>query len=299
MFYARRRRWPEAAGGGGGGVAAAGPAAAAAAAAAAAGSGRQEGAAAAVMLEEEGSAAAAVPRAQANAAPLCARARSPPGGRLEGPAQATARPLPAAGSPPARGQGGRGMAAFGRGKHARRKKPGQAHHPCHRLTRSDKRLGHKAWRVWWKTSRKQARQNLKESAPQKRGIAVTLLEHPNSTQLRFAEPLKYDAVLAWLKRVTKDRCLFEIRREPVEEEEEEEEEAMVDIQEKEEEETMAGAPAAPRQPAEAPRPSPGLWGKAMQPAEGALSAKKKGRAPSAAHSISAAARRVVPFQQAS
>ena len=40
----------------------------------AAGSGRQEGAAAAVMLEEEGSAAAAVPRAQANAAPLCARA---------------------------------------------------------------------------------------------------------------------------------------------------------------------------------------------------------------------------------
>ena len=40
----------------------------------AAGSGRQEGAAATVMLEEEGSAAAAVPRAQANAAPLCARA---------------------------------------------------------------------------------------------------------------------------------------------------------------------------------------------------------------------------------
>ena len=112
------------------------------------------------------------------------------------------------------------MAAFGRGKHARRKKPGQAHHPCHRLTRSDKRLGHKAWRVWWGSrsgadgvARKQARQNLKESAPQKRGIAVTLLEHPNSTQLRFAEPLKYDAVLAWVKRVTKDRCLFEIQRE--------------------------------------------------------------------------------------
>ena len=39
----------------------------------AAGSGRQEGAAAAVMLEEEGLAAAAVPRAQANAAPLSAR----------------------------------------------------------------------------------------------------------------------------------------------------------------------------------------------------------------------------------
>ena len=134
------------------------------------------------------------------------------------------------------------MAAFGRGKHAQRKKPGQAHHPCHWLTRSDKRLGHKAWRVWWGSrshkdkawrARKQARQNLKESAPQKRGIAVTLLEHPNSTQLRFAEPLMYDAVFAWLKRVTKDRCLFEIRKEPLEEEEEEEEEAMVDIQEKE------------------------------------------------------------------
>ena len=144
------------------------------------------------------------------------------------------------------------MAAFGRGKHARRKKPRQAHHPCHQLTRSDKRLSHKAWRVWWDSrsgadgvARNQARQNLKESAPQKRGIAVTLLENPNSTQLRFAEPLKYDAVLAWVKRVTKDRCLFEIRREPLEEEEEEEEEAMVDIQEKEEEEAMAGAPAAP------------------------------------------------------
>ncbi len=95
------------------------------------------------------------------------------------------------------------MAAFGRGKHARRKKPRQAHHPCHQLTRSDKRLGHKAWRVWWDSrsgadgvARKQARQHLKESAPQKRGIAVTLLEHPNSTQLRFAKPLKYDAVMA-------------------------------------------------------------------------------------------------------
>ena len=119
--------------------------------------------------------------------------------------------------------------------------------------------------MWWGSrsgadgvARKQARQNLKESAPQKRGIAVTLLEHPNSTQLRFAEPLKYDAVLAWLKRVTKDRCLFEIRREPLEEEEEEEEEAMVDIQEKEEEEAMAGAPAAPapasRGPPALPRP---------------------------------------------
>ena len=107
------------------------------------------------------------------------------------------------------------MAAFGRGKHARRKKPGQAHHPCHQLTRSDKRLGHKAWRVWWDSrsgadgvARNQARQNLKESAPQKRGIAVTFLENPNSTQLRFAEPLKYDAVFAWVKRVTRDRCLF-------------------------------------------------------------------------------------------
>ena len=91
-------------------------------------------------------------------------------------------------------------------------------------TRSDKRLGHKAWRVWWGSrsgadgvARKQARRNLKESVPRKRGIAVTLLEHPNSTQLRFAEPLKYDAVFAWLRRVTKDRCLFEIRREPLEE----------------------------------------------------------------------------------
>ena len=154
------------------------------------------------------------------------------------------------------------MAAFGRGKHAQRKKPGQAHHPCHRLTRSDKRLGHKAWRVWWGSrsgadgvARKQARQNLKESAPQKRGIAVTFLEHPNSTQLRFAEPLKYDALLAWLKRVTKsrDRRLFEIQREPLEEEEEEEEEAMVDIQEKEEEEAMAGAPAAPPSSPRGPR----------------------------------------------
>ena len=71
-----------------------------------------------MMLEEEGSAAAAVPRAQANAARLYARARSPPSGRLEGPAQATARPFPAAASPPARGQGGREMVAFGRGKHA-------------------------------------------------------------------------------------------------------------------------------------------------------------------------------------
>ena len=176
------------------------------------------------------------------------------------------------------------MAAFGRGKHARRKKPRQAHHPCHQLTRSDKRLGHKAWRVLWDSrsgadgvARNQARQNLKESAPQKRGIAVTFLENPNSTQLRFAEPLKYDAVLAWVKRVTKDRCLFEIQRELLEEEEEEEEEAMVDIQEKEEEQAMEALPR--------------LWGKAMQPAEGALSAKKKGRAPSAAHSISSTAER--------
>ena len=73
----------------------------------------------------------------------------------------------------------------------------------------------------------------------------------------------------------------------------------MDILEKEEEVAMAGAPRRLRQLAEAPWPSPGLWGKAMQPAEGALSAKKKGRAPSAVHSISAAARRFVPFQQAS
>ena len=53
-------------------------------------------------------------------------------------------------------------------------------------------------------------------------------------------------------------------------------------------------PRGLRQPAEAPRPSPGLWGKAMQLAEGALSAKKKGRAPSAAHSISAAVNRSWP-----
>ena len=143
------------------------------------------------------------------------------------------------------------MAAFGRGKLARRKKLGQAHHPC---PRSDKRLGCKRWRVWWASrngadgaARKQARQNLKKSAPQKRGIAVTLTDHTNSTQLRFEEPLKYDAVFAWLKRVTnsKDSRLFEIRREPLEEEEEKEEEAMMDIQEKEEEVAMAGAPAAP------------------------------------------------------
>jgi len=198
------------------------------------------------------------------------------------------------------------MAAFGRGKHAQRKKPGQAHHPCHQLTRSDKRLGHKAWRVWWGSrsgadgvARKQARQNLKESAPQKRGIAVTLLEHPNSTQLRFAEPLKYDAVLAWLKRRKKrkrrpwwtsrkrrkrrpwrapPRRLRQLAEAP---------------------QPSPGLWGKAMQTAEAPWPSPGLWGKAMQLAEGALSAKKKGRAPSAAHSISAAARRVVPFQQAS
>ena len=75
-----------------------------------------------------------------------------------------------------------------------------------RVTRTQKRVGHKVWRVWWggivdSAATKKARRELQEKGPQKRQGSVRIREHRNSTELEFDAALKYDAVSAWLQRV--------------------------------------------------------------------------------------------------
>ena len=58
-----------------------------------------------------------------------------------------------------------------------------------RVTRTQKRVGHKVWRVWWGgavdgSATKKARQKIKEKAPDKRGSRVVRIhENKNSTEL--------------------------------------------------------------------------------------------------------------------
>ena len=77
-----------------------------------------------------------------------------------------------------------------------------------RVTRAQKRVGHKVWRVWWEgavdgSATKKARRQLREKASDKRGSRVVRIhENKNSTELEFASKLKYDAVMRWLQEVT-------------------------------------------------------------------------------------------------
>jgi len=96
--------------------------------------------------------------------------------------------------------------------------PGQARREqCRdtRVTRAQKRVGHKVWRVWWggtvdSAATKKARRKLHVNGPLKRGCRVRIREHRNSTELEFDSGLKYDAVNAWLQRVTESSS-FQIR----------------------------------------------------------------------------------------
>ncbi len=78
--------------------------------------------------------------------------------------------------------------------------------------RGQKRAASTVWRIWWPSSDRRevsnARGNLKAKAPAKRGRTVELREHSNSTVLKFAGPLKYDAVVAWAARAAECKTSF-------------------------------------------------------------------------------------------